>query len=80
MRIEKDFLGEIEIPDELYYGVQTTRALHNFLITGHVLNDDFIASLGIVKAAAARANMRTGRMPVRIGHAIVKAAEEIIAG
>ena len=80
MRIEKDFLGEIEIPDELYYGVQTTRALHNFLITGHVLNEDFIAALGIVKAAAARANMRTGRMPVRIGHAIVKAAEEIIAG
>ena len=80
MRIEKDFLGEIEIPDELYYGVQTTRALHNFLITGHVLNEDFIVALGIVKAAAARANMRTGRMPVRIGHAIVKAAEEIIAG
>ncbi len=37
MRIEKDFLGEIEIPDEVYYGVQTTRALHNFSITGHVL-------------------------------------------
>ena len=80
MRTEKDFLGEIEIPDDVYYGVQTTRALHNFLITGHVLNDDFIAALGIVKAAAARANMRTGRMPARIGHAIVKAAEEIIAG
>lgn len=80
MRIEKDFLGEIEIPDELYYGVQTTRALHNFLITGHVLNDDFIAAMAIVKAAAARANMRTGRMPKRIGEAIVKAAEEIIAG
>lgn len=80
MRIEKDFLGEIEIPDDVYYGVQTTRALHNFEITGHLLNDDFIVALAIVKAAAARANMRTERMPARIGSAIVRAAEEIIAG
>jgi len=80
MRIEKDFLGEIEIADELYYGVQTTRALHNFSITGHVLNEDFIAALAIVKAAAARANMRTGRLQTPIGLAIVKASEEIIAG
>jgi aspartate ammonia-lyase len=80
MRIEKDFLGEIEIPDEAYYGVQTTRALHNFSITGHVLNEDFIAALAIVKAAAARANMRTGRLHASIGLAIVKAAEEIITG
>ncbi len=80
MRIEKDFLGEIEIPDEVYYGVQTTRALHNFSITGHMLNEDFIAALAIVKAAAARANMRTGRMPAKVGAAIVQAAEEIIAG
>ena len=80
MRLEHDFLGEIEIKDEVYYGVQTTRALENFVITGHRLNDDFIVSFGIVKAAAAKANMRTGRMPSRIGNAIVQAAEEIIAG
>lgn len=80
MRFEHDFLGEIEIKDEVYYGVQTTRALENFVITGHKLNDDFIVSFGIVKAAAAKANMRTGRMPSRIGNAIVQAAEEIIAG
>ncbi|GMA98524.1 aspartate ammonia-lyase [Pelosinus sp. IPA-1] len=80
MRLEHDFLGEIEIKDEVYYGVQTTRALENFVITGHRLNDDFIVSFGIVKAAAAKANMKTGRMPSRIGNAIVQAAEEIIAG
>ncbi|AIF52610.1 aspartate ammonia-lyase [Pelosinus sp. UFO1] len=80
MRLEHDFLGEIEIKDEVYYGVQTTRALENFVITGHRLNDDFIISFGIVKAAAAKANMKTGRMPSRIGNAIVQAAEEIIAG
>jgi aspartate ammonia-lyase len=80
MRIERDFLGEVKIPDDVYYGVQTTRALHNFEITGHKLNDDFIKAFGIVKAAAAKANMRTGRMPSKIGNAIVQAAEEIIAG
>lgn len=80
MRIEHDFLGEIEIQDEAYYGVQTARALDNFVITGHRLNDDFIKSFGIVKAAAAKANMKTGRMPAKIGNAIVQAAEEIIDG
>ncbi|MBP2626798.1 MAG: Aspartate ammonia-lyase [Firmicutes bacterium] len=80
MRREHDFLGEIEIPDEIYYGVQTTRALDNFIITGHKLNDDFIKSFGIVKAAAAKANMKTGRMPKKIGNAIVQAAEEIANG
>lgn len=80
MRNEHDFLGEIQIQDEVYYGVQTTRALENFVITGHRMNDDFIASFGIVKAAAAKANMRTGRMPIKIGNAIVQAAEEIITG
>lgn len=80
MRIEHDFLGEIELQDEVYYGVQTARALENFVITNHRLNDDFIASFGIVKAAAAKANMRTGRMPIKIGNAIVQAAVEIIDG
>ncbi len=80
MRIEHDFLGEIKIPDEIYYGVQTTRAVDNFVITGHKLHDDFIKSFGIVKAAAAKANMKTGRMPSKIGNAIVQAAEEIANG
>lgn len=80
MRIEKDFLGEIEIADHLYYGVQTTRALNNFAITGHKLNEDFIVALAIVKVAAARANLRTGRMPAKVGKAIEAAGQEIIEG
>ena len=48
MRIEKDFLGEIQIPNRLYYGIQTTRAMHNFNITGYELDRDFVAALGIV--------------------------------
>jgi aspartate ammonia-lyase len=80
MRIEKDFLGEIQIPNRLYYGIQTTRAMHNFNITGYELDRDFIVALGMVKAAAARANIRTSRMPELIGAAIVKAAEELHSG
>jgi aspartate ammonia-lyase len=80
MRKEHDFLGEIQIPDEAYYGVQTARALENFVITGHKLNDDFIKAFGIVKLAAAKANMKTGRMSTKIGNAIVQASEEIVAG
>lgn len=80
MRIERDFLGEIELPDDVYYGIQTTRAVNNFAVTGHKLNEDFIKALAIVKLAAAKANMKTGRMPEKIGAAIVQAAQEIIEG
>ena len=80
MRIEKDFLGELELPDEVYYGVQTARAVKNFPITGHKLNADFIIALAIVKKAAAEANLKTGRMPQEIGKAIIASAQEIIQG
>lgn len=80
MRVERDFLGEIELPDEVYYGVQTMRAVHNFPITGHKLDKEFIIALAVVKKAAAKANMKTGRMPTNIGAAIVQAAAEIMAG
>ena len=80
MRKEHDFLGEMEIPDEVYYGVQTLRAVQNFHITGERVDPDFIVSMAMVKKAAARANMKTGRLPVRIGRALVQAADEIING
>lgn len=80
MRTERDFLGELEVADELYYGVQTLRALENFNITGKHLDHDFIRSMAMVKKACALANMKTGRMEERIGNAIVRAADEIIAG
>ena len=80
MRIERDFLGEMELPDDAYYGVQTKRAVHNFPITGQKLNRDFIIALAIIKKAAAKANIKTGQLPTNIGAAIVQAADEIIAG
>ncbi len=80
MRKEHDFLGEMDVPDEVYYGVQTMRAIENFSITGRKLDTDFIQSMAKVKKAAAQANMETGRLDRKIGNALVQAAEEIIDG
>ncbi|MET3293234.1 aspartate ammonia-lyase [Brevibacillus fluminis] len=79
-RIEKDFLGEKEVPKDAYYGVQTLRAIENFPITGYRIHESLINAMAIVKKAAALANMETGQLNKRIGQAIVSAAEEIIAG
>ena len=62
MRKEHDFLGEMEIPDNVYYGVQTMRAMENFQITGYTADPLFIKALGYVKKAAALANMRCGNL------------------
>lgn len=79
-RIEKDFLGEKEIPEDAYYGIQTLRATENFPITGYRIQPALIRALAIVKKAAALANMETMGLVPRIGDAIVKACDEIIAG
>ena len=52
MRKEHDFLGELEIPDNAYYGVQTMRAMENFQITVYTADPLFIKALGMVKKAA----------------------------
>lgn len=80
MRTEHDFLGEMEVPDEVLYGVQTMRAMENFKITHQHLDPEFIASLAKVKKAAAIANMETSRLTPDIGQAIITAANEVING
>ncbi len=72
MRTEYDFLGEMNLPDDAYYGVQTKRAVHNFSITGHKINRDFIIALAIIKKAAAKANVKTGQLPLDVGTAVVQ--------
>ncbi|MCT6923632.1 aspartate ammonia-lyase [Metasolibacillus sp.] len=80
MRIEKDFLGERQLPLEAYYGIQTLRATENFPITGLSLHTSLIRAMGIVKKAAALGNMEVELLPKEIGVAIIVAADEIIAG
>jgi aspartate ammonia-lyase len=79
-RIEKDFLGEKNVPVEAYYGIQTLRAVENFPITGVPIHRELIIALAEVKKAAALANMDTHLMPKNIGNAIVEGANEIIGG
>ena len=80
MRKEHDFLGELNVPDEVYYGVQTIRAVENFKITGQRVDTDFIIAMAQVKKAAVMANMSTGRLEKSIGEPLQQAAEEIIGG
>lgn len=80
MRIEHDFLGEKEVPDDVLYGVQTLRAMDNFQITGQHLDHEFIAAIATVKKAAAMSNQETGRLEPKIAGAIAAAADEVIAG
>jgi aspartate ammonia-lyase len=79
-RIERDPLGEKRVPAEALYGVQTTRALENFRVSRQRIHPLFITAYAEIKKAAAHANMRTSGLDEEIGNAIVRAAEEIIAG
>lgn len=79
-RTEKDFLGEKNIPADVYYGIQTLRAAENFPITGYKIHEEMIKALAVVKKAAALANMETKRLYKGLGEAIVQAADEIIEG
>ena len=82
VRMEHDFLGEREIPNDRYYGVQTLRALENFPITGVPISTipELVRSLAQVKKAAALANMALGIVPNEVAKAIVAACDEILAG
>ncbi|MGD8367548.1 MAG: lyase family protein [Desulfobacterales bacterium] len=82
VRKEHDFLGEKEIPGDVYYGVQTLRALENFRITDIPISIEpcMVQALGYVKKAAAMANMDLGVLPETIGEAITAACDEVIAG
>jgi fumarate hydratase class II len=80
VRIERDSMGEMQVPADAYYAAQTARAVANFPISGYRFRRRFIAALGYVKAAAARANMALGLLPERPGRAIEQAALEVAAG
>ena len=80
MREEKDLLGVHEVPDDVYYGIQTLRAVENFPITGYHPHGELIRALGMVKGAAAEANMYIGSLKPSIGKAIVQASRELIKG
>src|SRR5499433_3791456 len=82
VRVEKDLLGEKNIPADAYYGVQTARALENFQISGVLINHypGFVEAWAMVKLAAARANADVGAMKKDRLAAIEKACQAVLAG
>ncbi len=80
VRIEKDTIGEVKVPADAYYGAQTARAVANFPISGLRPHPALVRATVVVKKSAARANMATGRLDPRLGEAIVRAADEALAG
>ena len=80
-RIEKDSLGEVKVPKGALWGAQTQRAVNNFPISGIKMDfpftKSFVSSLGIIKDAAAKANLRLKLLPAKKARAISKAAKEV---
>ncbi len=79
-RIERDSMGEVELPAEALYGPQTARAIENFKISGWPMPARFIKTLGMIKQAAAAANRDAGRLDDEIAEAIMAAAGEVASG
>ena len=79
-RKEKDSMGELEVPEDRYYGAQTQRSLQNFKIGGERFQRELIRAYGIVKKAAAKVNSDAGRLDVKIADAIASASDEVIDG
>jgi aspartate ammonia-lyase len=79
-RTERDPLGDLQVPADAYYGIQTARAVQNFPISGLRAPADLVTATMLVKKAAAEANAALGRLDPDIARAIVVAADEILAG
>lgn len=79
-RTEADSIGELEVPEEAYYGVQSLRAKENFQITGHAMNEVFIQNLARVKKAAAITNRNAFTLEAGLAEAIIRACDEVIKG
>ena len=79
-RIEKDSIGEKQVPVDAYYGVQSMRGCENFHITGQRMQPEFINSMAEIKKACAICNCQVGELDVKIKDAICQACDEIIAG
>ena len=81
-RVESDLLGELQVPADAYYGVQTQRAINNYKISNAKMSDypDYVIAIAYVKWAAAAANADLGVLDRKIADAICAACKEIIDG
>ena len=79
-RLERDTMGELAVPADAYYGVQTARAIENFPISSLRMPRSMIRALGLIKWAAARVNTELGFLDPKLAKAIRQAAQEVIEG
>lgn len=79
-RIEKDSMGEMEVPADALYGASTARAVRNFPISGQGMSRRFILALGSLKGAAALTNAELGFLEAKKAEAIAQAAQEVARG
>ncbi|MBQ9335953.1 MAG: class II fumarate hydratase [Lentisphaeria bacterium] len=79
-RIERDSMGEIQVPAEKYWGAQTQRSTHYFNIGLDLIPDEVIRALAIIKKASALANAHSGRLTSELSGAICAAADEVLEG
>ena len=80
MRLEKDTMGEMELPDDSYYGAQTQRAVENFQISSTKIPRSMIAAIAMIKRSAAIVNHKLDFLDSKVKDAIVKSADEVIQG
>jgi len=79
-RIEKDSMGELQVPADALYGAQTQRAINNFSISGLEMPAAFIQTVALIKQTAAKVNIDLALLDKEQGDAIIQVAEEIIKG
>jgi fumarate hydratase class II len=79
-RIERDSMGEMEVPADALYGASTRRAVLNFPVSGYRFGRVFLWSLGLIKHAAAEANVKLGKLDAKLAGAIRQAAREVMDG
>ena len=80
VRVERDALGELEVPEDALYGIQTERARRNFRVSGLRPLPVFVDAMVWIKRAAALVHRETGRLPLDLSEAIVRAADEVLSG
>ena len=80
IRVEKDTMGELEVPANRYFGAQTARSLINFDIGTDTMPSSVIRAFGILKQAASETNVELGQLDPQIGALITSACDEVISG
>ena len=80
MRIERDSMGEVQVPKEAYYGASTQRAVENFPISDLRFGSRFVWALGLIKGSAAEQNKAMGNIDAETADAIIAAADEVMEG